>query len=88
MEEKNNVEKSKKKLGIYYGLLVTVICIIGVSFAWFRLYLSQSEDNTLASRTCFNTTLTEDTSKIELTDAFPISRCRYIIIRTWFSIRI
>lgn len=51
MEEKNNVEKSKKKLGIYYGLLVTVICIIGVSFAWFRLYLSQSEDNTLASRT-------------------------------------
>ena len=73
MEEKNNVEKSKKKLGIYYGLLVTVICIIGVSFAWFRLYLSQSEDNTLASRTCFNTTLTEDTSKIELTDAFPIS---------------
>ena len=73
MEEKNNVEKSKKKLGIYYGLLVTVICIIGVSFAWFRLYLSQSEDNTLASRTCFNTTLTEGTSKIELTDAFPIS---------------
>ena len=73
MEERNNVEKSKKKLGIYYGLLVTVICIIGVSFAWFRLYLSQSEDNTLASRTCFNTTLTEDTSKITLTDAFPIS---------------
>ena len=73
MEEKNNVEKSKKKLGIYYGLLVTVICIIGVSFAWFRLYLSQSEDNTLTSRTCFSTTLTEDTSKIELTDAFPIS---------------
>ncbi|UKI28135.1 MAG: hypothetical protein L6V78_03905 [Clostridium sp.] len=55
------------------GFLVTVLCIIGVSFAWFRLYLSQSEDNTLASRTCFNTTLTEDTSKISLTDAFPIS---------------
>ena len=73
MEERNIVEKSKKNLGIYYGLLVTVICIIGVSFAWFRLYLSQSEDNTLASRTCFNTTLTEDTSKITLTDAYPIS---------------
>ena len=38
-----------------------------------RLYLSQTENNTLASRTCFNTTLTEDTSKISLTDAFPIT---------------
>ena len=68
-----NIDNKKKRLKLYYGLLVTVLCIIGVSFAWFRLYLSQREDNTLASRTCFNTTLTEDTSKISLTDAFPIS---------------
>ena len=73
MDKKVDIKKNKKKLSLYYGLLVTVICIIGVSFAWFRLYLSQSEDNTLASRTCFNTTLTEDTSKISLTDAFPIT---------------
>ena len=73
MNQEVNIDNKKKKLKLYYGLLVTVICIIGVSFAWFRLYLSQSEDNTLASRTCFNTTLTEDTSKISLTDAFPIS---------------
>ena len=73
MNQEVNVDNKKKKLKLYYGLLVTVLCIIGVSFAWFRLYLSQSEDNTLASRTCFNTTLTEDTSKISLTDAFPIS---------------
>ena len=72
MEDKN-IEKNKSRLKIYYSLLITVICIIGVSFAWFRLYLSQKEDNTLASRTCFNTTLTEDTSKISLTDAFPIT---------------
>ena len=72
MEDKN-IEKNKSRLKIYYSLLITIICIIGVSFAWFRLYLSQSEDNTLASRTCFNTTLTEDTSKISLTDAFPIT---------------
>ena len=65
--------EDKKKIKIYYGLLITVICIIGVSFAWFRLYLSQTENNTIASRTCFNTTLTEDTSKISLTDAFPIT---------------
>ena len=73
MDRDVDIIKKKKKLSLYYGLLVTVICIIGVSFAWFRLYLSQSEDNTLASRTCFNTTLTEDTSKISLTDAFPIT---------------
>ena len=73
MNQEVNIDNKKKKLKIYYSLLITVICIIGVSFAWFRLYLSQSEDNTLASRTCFSTTLTEDTSKIELTDAFPIT---------------
>ena len=72
MKDKN-IEKNKSKLKIYYSLLITVICIIGVSFAWFRLYLSQTENNTIASRTCFNTTLTEDTSKISLTDAFPIT---------------
>ena len=71
MEDKN-IEKNKSRLKIYYSLLITIICIIGVSFAWFRLYLSQSENNTLASRTCFNTTLTEETSKIALTDEFPI----------------
>ena len=73
MDKEIEIKKKKRKLSIYYGLLVTVICIIGVSFAWFRLYLSQTENNTIASRTCFNTTLTEDTSKISLTDAFPIS---------------
>ena len=73
MDKEIEIKKKKRKLSIYYGLLVTVICIIGVSFAWFRLYLSQTENNTLASRTCFSTTLTEDTSKISLTDAFPIT---------------
>ena len=73
MDKDIEIKKKKRKLSIYYGLLVTVICIIGVSFAWFRLYLSQTENNTIASRTCFNTTLTEDTSKISLTNAFPIT---------------
>ena len=73
MDKEIEIKKKKRNLSIYYGLLVTVICIIGVSFAWFRLYLSQTENNTIASRTCFNTTLTEDTSKISLTDAFPIT---------------
>ncbi len=73
MNRELNIDNKKKRLKLYYGLLITVLCIIGVSFAWFRLYLSQNENNTIASRTCFNTTLTEDTSKISLTDAFPIT---------------
>ena len=73
MNRELNIDNKKKRLKLYYGLLITVLCIIGVSFAWLRLYLSQTENNTIASRTCFNTTLTEDTSKISLTDAFPIS---------------
>ena len=73
MNHELNIDNKKKRLKLYYGLLITVLCIIGVSFAWFRLYLSQTENNTIASRTCFNTTLTEDTSKISLTDAFPIT---------------
>ena len=68
-----NNDNKKRKLKIYYSLLITIICIIGVSFAWFRLYLSQSENNVISTRNCFDTTLTEDTSKITLTDAFPIS---------------
>ena len=73
MEELNSVNNKKKRLKIYYTLLISVLCIIGVSFAWFRLYLSQSEDNTLSSRTCFSTTLTEDTERITLTNAFPLT---------------
>ena len=73
MNSEVNIDNKKRRLKLYYGLLITVLCIIGVSFAWFRLYLNQTENNTIASRTCFNTTLTEDTSKISLTDAFPIT---------------
>ncbi|MDO4341840.1 MAG: hypothetical protein Q4C44_03745, partial [bacterium] len=62
--------KSKdNKIKIYTGLLITVICIIGISYAWFRLYLRQSENNKIASRNCFSTTLTEDSAKIDLVDA-------------------
>ena len=68
-----DTDKRKKKLKIYYALLITVVCLLGVTYAWFRLYLSQSANNTIATRTCFSTSLTEDTSKIALTDAFPIS---------------
>lgn len=31
MDKDIEIKKKKRKLSIYYGLLVTVICIIGVS---------------------------------------------------------
>ena len=69
MEE---IIKDKKKIRIYFSLLVTVICIISVSYAFFQLFLKQSDNNTLVSRTCFDTSLTENTEKIVLENAYPI----------------
>ena len=63
------VKSKENKIKIYTGLLITVICIIGISYAWFRLYLKQSENNKIASRNCFSTSLTEDSAKIDLIDA-------------------
>ena len=68
----DDIVKDKKKVKIYYSLLITVICVIGVSYAFFQLFLKQSDNNTLVSRTCFNTSLTEDTEKIVLENAYPI----------------
>ena len=67
------MDNNKKKVKFYSALLVTVLCIIGVSYAWFRLYLSQSESNRISARTCFDTTLTEDSAKISLDGAVPES---------------
>ena len=67
------MNRDERKRIAYSALLLSVLCIIGVSYAWFRLYLSQSENNRIASRTCFSTTLTEKTSKIDLTEAVPES---------------
>ena len=46
---------------------------MGVSYAYFRIYKSQTNDNVIGTRTCLDTTLTENSSEIILTDAFPIS---------------
>ena len=69
MEE---LEKNINKRKIYISLLVSVICIIGVSYAFFMLYLRQSDNNSVTAISCFTTTLTEENSAINLTDEFPI----------------
>ena len=68
----DELEKNKNKRKIYISLLVTVMCIIGVSYAFFMLYLRQSENNSVTALSCFSTTLTEENSAINLTDEYPI----------------
>ncbi|UKI28549.1 MAG: hypothetical protein L6V78_06520 [Clostridium sp.] len=71
MEE---LEKNINKRKIYISLLVTVICIISVSYAFFVLYLRQTDNNAVTALSCFTSTLTEENSAINLTNEFPIKR--------------
>ena len=54
------IEKEKKKRTILYGLLVTVLVLIGVTYAYYRITKTQTNSNVIGTRTCLNTTLTED----------------------------
>ena len=69
MEE---LEKNINKRKIYISLLVTVICIVSVSYAFFVLYLRQTDNNTVTALSCFTSTLTEENSAINLSNEFPI----------------
>ena len=69
MEE---LEKNINKRKIYISLLVSVICIISVSYAFFVLYLRQTDNNAVTALSCFTSTLTEENSAINLADEFPI----------------
>ena len=69
-----NIVKSKEnRRKIYISLLVTVICLVGLTYALFTIFLKQTENNSLATRTCFSTSLTEETSKITLDKAYPLT---------------
>ena len=65
--------KDNKKLKIYISILITIIIIAGVSYAYFFLRKEQTNENIIGTRTCLNSSLTEQTTEISLTDAFPIS---------------
>ena len=69
MEE---LEKNINKRKIYISLLVSVICIISVSYAFFVLYLRQTDNNSVTALSCFTSTLTEENSVINLSNEFPI----------------
>ncbi len=63
---------NNKKVKIYIGLLITVTILVGVTYAYYRLYKTQTNDNVIGTRSCLDTSFTEDTSEIILSDAFPI----------------
>ena len=65
--------KDNKKLKIYISIFITIIIIAGVSYAYFFLRKEQTNENIIGTRTCLNSSLTEQTAEISLTDAFPIS---------------
>ena len=65
--------ENKTKQKIYVGLLLTVVMVMGLSYAYFFLRKEQTNSNVIGTRSCLDTSLTEDTSEIILTDAFPIS---------------
>mgnify|MGYP007000690249 CR=1 FL=1 len=69
----DELEKNKNRRKIYISLLVSVLCIIGVSYAFFTLYLRQGDNNAVTALSCFTTTLTEENSALNLTNEFPIS---------------
>ena len=71
MEEgkQENSKRNQKKI-IAITLLV-IICVIGVSYAYWRLSLSQTGTNEIAS-SCFNITLENEQNAINLQKAYPI----------------
>ena len=70
MDEKTvNINKRK----IYVTLLIVVICLIGVSYAFFTIYLRQSQENTITSLSCFSTTFTEETNAISLEKTYAVT---------------
>ena len=64
-------EKYRKRLLIYVGILFCLISLVGVSYAVFNGYASQSSTNSLAA-TCVELVFSGENS-VNLTNAYPIS---------------
>ena len=64
-------EKYRKRLLVYFGILFCLISLVGVSYAVFNGYASQSSTNSLAA-TCVELVFSGENS-VNLTNAYPIS---------------
>ena len=65
------MNKKSKKILLLLGVLISVLLVIGVSYAVWRLYLSQTNTSKLLS-TCFQMELT-DQDDINLENSYPIT---------------
>ena len=61
----------KKKKYMLIGIIGTLILLIGVSYAYWRLTLTQTGTNQIAS-SCFDITLMNEQNAINLQRAYPI----------------
>jgi hypothetical protein len=65
-------KKFRNKIILYISLLLVVLLIIGVSYAYFQKTLGQTTTNTINTLTCFSTSITDATSALNLTGEYPI----------------
>ena len=65
------MNKKSKKILLLLGVLISVLLVVGVSYAVWRLYLSQTNTSKLLS-TCFQMELT-DQDDINLENSYPIT---------------
>ena len=66
------MEKKKKKIWIIGGLVLCLVAVIGITFAFFSTGGTQDTANTFTSG-CLNIELTDNSSSIKLTNTYPIS---------------
>ena len=66
------MEKKKKKIWIIGGLVLCLVAVIGITFAFFSTGGTQDTANTFTSG-CLNIELTDASASINLTNTYPIS---------------
>ena len=66
------MEKKSKKIWIIGGLVLCLVAVIGITFAFFSTGGTQDTANTFTSG-CLNIELTDASSSINLTNTYPIS---------------
>ena len=66
------MEKKKKKIWIIGGVVLCLVAVIGITFAFFSTGGTQDTANTFTSG-CLNIELTDNSSSIKLTNTYPIS---------------
>ena len=66
------MEKKKKKIWLIGGLVLCLVAVIGITFAFFSTGGTQDTANTFTSG-CLNIELTDASSSINLTNTYPIS---------------